>query len=311
MIAIENTRLFDELQQSNVDLGASVEREAALARISQRINEQPLDVDGTLLAIAEVARSLTDSDGSRVCLLDGDDVVGHQMSSRIPELAQFYTSRFLARVPLQHGMSIHVVSIREGRTVVLTDAHPEASWHNVPPEEAYRRNLRSMMAAPITREGVVLGSLYTVRTQVRPYNASEIASLEAFASQAATAIETARAQRELAERNASLAQGLERETATADILRTISESPGELERVLTAIGHSAQRLCEADQVFIAFTNYDSSEAGRWTAWADRRGLFVLPPAVDAPRLRPKGTPRRCSFRVLSTRGPTTIPSSPH
>jgi GAF domain-containing protein len=119
-----------------------------------------------------------------------------------------------------------------------------------------------------------------VRAQVRPFNATEMATLEAFAAQAATAIETARAQRALAERNTALAQGLERETATADILRAISQSPGELERVLSAIGQSAQRLCEADDVLIAFLG----RGGEVSAWDHVRGYRTLPapmlPAVS-------------------------------
>ncbi len=300
VIAIENARLFDELQDSNADLAASVEREAALARISQRINEQPLDVDGALLAIAEAARALTDSDGSRVCLVDGDDVVGYQMSSRIPELAEYYAGGFLRRMSLNDARAIHVRAIRDRRSIAVDDGLAMARQHGIE-RQGYQHNLRSMMAAPITREGAVLGSLYTVRTEVRPYVAGEIASLEAFASQAATAIETARAQRELAERNREVTEALETQTVMADVLGIIAASPADLDAVLPQLAGAAARLCDADSVVVAHGK---------RIWATGVGHTSMP----AIRSRPRGArcpsgryaTRRCGLPDRSTRGRMTI-----
>jgi signal transduction histidine kinase len=101
-----------------------------------------------------------------------------------------------------------------------------------------------------------------------------MATLEAFAAQAAVAIETARAQRQLVERNEALKNGLDRETATADILTIISQSPGDIERVLAAIGDASRRLCEADLVFIGFKVGDQP----WHYWDHRRGYRRHSPA---------------------------------
>ena len=262
VIAIENARMLDDLQQSNADLAASVTREAALARISQRINEQPLDVDGTLLAIAEAARALTGGGGARVFILEGDRLVPGP--GAVVDVAREYATSMLGMDLASEAPTAR--AIRERRTVAVDDL-----VEVIPDPETRVRvqalGMRSNMVAPLGRKDSIVGALSVVRAQVRPFNATEKATLEAFASQAATAIETARAQRELAERNAALAQGLERETATADILRIISQSPGDIEQVLPAIGQAARRLCEADTVLIAFV----AGGGEGSAWDHVRG----------------------------------------
>ncbi|MBI2767682.1 MAG: GAF domain-containing protein [Chloroflexi bacterium] len=225
-------------------LAASVEREASLARICRRINEHPLDVDGTLLAIAEVARVLTDSDGARAWLVEGDEIVGAQMSSRVEGLGDFYLNRPV-RTSL-HGGQVHSRAALHGRTVVLNDAWAELERRGVPDSPAHQGNLRVMMAAPIIREGQVLGSLFSVRTELRPFSPIEIGSLEAFAAQAAIAIETARAQNALAERNREVSEALEREEATAEVLSQISRAPEDLSVTLTAISAAARRLTESE-----------------------------------------------------------------
>ena len=145
VIAIENAGLFNELQDSNADLAASVEREAALARISQRINEQPLDVDGTLVAIAEAARALTVGDGARVFLVEGDHLVPSQGAVSNSPAAYI---EFAPRVPV--SSPAHVArALRERRSVALDDL-----LEDVP--ESIRAQfaaagMRSTMAAPLGR----------------------------------------------------------------------------------------------------------------------------------------------------------------
>ncbi len=267
VIAIENARLFDELQDSNTELAASVEREAALARISQRINEHPLDVDGTLVAVAEAARLLTGGDGARVFLVEGDELVPSQGS--IGDSPAAYVDNAF-RLPLS-SPSPAARAFRERRSIAVDDAL-ERSPLSPRVWRLLATSMRSNMAAPLGRTGQIAGSIAVVRSEVRPFTAAEMATLEAFAAQAAIAIETARAQRLLVERNAALAKGLERETATADILRTISQSPGELEAVLSAIGGAAKRLCEAQHVAIGFSSTDISGRAQPLAWDPVRGL---------------------------------------
>ena len=226
------------------ELAAAAAREAALAQIAQRINEHPLDVDGTLRAIAEAARELTGGDAARVFLRDGDQLVGN-LGAIAGEAVPARYARPAVRVDLSSVMPM-ARCVRERRTIAVADAMELAGAYPAQRDlvSAYLTSIgvRSSMAAPLGHAEPIAGSLAVARNQVQPFNATEMATLEAFAAQAAIAIETARAQQQLGERNDALAKGLERETATADILRTISQSPGELEGVLSAIAAAAQRL---------------------------------------------------------------------
>ncbi len=241
VIAIENARLFNELQERNREVTEALAREEAVAQISQRINESPLDLDGTLQFIAENARDLTDSDAARVSLIDGDDIVGAQMSSRIPSITELHDG-LPSRMPLTTRDAIHAAAAKLGRTIALQDAQAEALRRGLLESPALAGDLRSMVAVPIIREGVVQGSIFCVRTEVRPYSAREIAVLEAFAEQAALAIENARILNELQERNREVTEALDQQTAMAEILAVISRSPTDVAPVLDAITAAAQRL---------------------------------------------------------------------
>ena len=94
------------LAQRDRELAAAVEREAAFTTISRRINEQPLDVDGTLQAIAEAAMTLTDSDGSRVWLREDNSTMrGGPGATRLANPALLNTTTYI----MQHDVSLQQV----------------------------------------------------------------------------------------------------------------------------------------------------------------------------------------------------------
>ncbi|MGD9932813.1 MAG: GAF domain-containing protein [Dehalococcoidia bacterium] len=244
-LAIGNARMAEQLEERNRELAAAVEREAALARISQRINEHPLDVEGTLLAIAEAARALTDSNASRVYLIEGEELVGGPSAEVAgPNGLNLGPAK---RIPLSSDAVPRAV--RDKCTVAFADV---LDGFPIGPSRDYlvASGQRSIMQTPLCRESEVLGTLNVMRSEVRPYVASEVATLEAFASQAATAIETARAQRALAERNQELAEALEQQTAMAEVLEVISKSPTDLESVLRDLGRQAARLLRAERAIV-------------------------------------------------------------
>ncbi|MBI5949458.1 MAG: GAF domain-containing protein [Chloroflexi bacterium] len=245
VIAIENARLFNELQERHRDVTEALEREQAVAAVAQRINENPLDTGGTLQLIAEHARELTDSDGSRVWLIDRGELVGGQMSSRVPELEGFY-SGLPQRTPLD-GAHVHAMAARLNRRIVLTDAWEELSRRGITDAPAFSGNLRSMVAVPIVREGSVLGSIYCVRVEPRAYGSHQVAALEAFASQAATAIENARLIGALQERNREVTETLDQQTSMAEVLSIISRSATDAKPVLDKVTERAAHLCQADE----------------------------------------------------------------
>ena len=267
-VVIGNARATEQLAERNAELAASVEREAALARISQRINEHPLDVEGTLLAIAEAARMLTDSDASRVWLVDGEEIVAGPGAANAGPLAG---RRPHARLPRPSSGNPGRV-FREGTTIAGADLL-EGVQDGEARDYVVATGQRSFIQAPFKRQSEVAGSITVVRTEVRPYLNHEVATLEAFAAQAAIAIETARAQLALAERNREVTEALERQTATSEVLATIASATTDLDAVLNGLVARAAALLKGDTAGIAIADGDDH---------GRQFLFNAPEGVDMP-----------------------------
>jgi GAF domain-containing protein len=253
-LAIGNARLAEQLDQRNRELAEAVAREAALARISRRINEHPTDLDDTLLAIAIECQALCGADNARVNLIDGDDLVAAPASDPAYEAAEPRG----ARTPLSSNF-VSTRAIRAGSTAVriITDDVLATAGPDFPRERVLRAGWRSVAATPIARGAEIIGTIFMTRREVRSFSAAEIATLEAFASQAAIAIETARSQQALAARNAELAESLERQEATGKVLEIVGRSPTDLQPVLDAIAVESLRLCDADTTAVTLREGDS------------------------------------------------------
>ncbi len=128
---------------------------------------------------------------------------------------------------------------------------------------------RSALAAPMLKEGKVIGAVGTTRLVPGPFSDSQIALLKTFADQAVIAIENVRLFTDLEARNRELTEALEQQTATGEILHVISSSPTDLGPVLEAVVENAARLCEAPDVIVSRIDGDimrvAARHGPWTS----------------------------------------------
>jgi signal transduction histidine kinase len=251
VIAIENVRLFKELEARNRDLTEALEQQTATSEILRVISSSPTDVQPIFDAIVRSASRLCGGEYAIVTRYDGELLhLAAQYNPR-PGTAE-ETSKFFPQVP-RRETSIVARALVDAAVVHVPDVETEQSEPSA--REAHRRiRLRAVVAVPMVHEGRPIGVVSVSRGTPGPFSDRQIALLQTFADQAVIAIENVRLFKELEARNSELTEALEQQTATGEILRVISSSPTDVQPVFDNIGRSAVRLCEAR--FAAVYRYD-------------------------------------------------------
>ncbi len=222
VIAIENVRLFNETQEA-------LEHQTASAEVLRVISSSVADAVPVFDKILESCQRLFESDVQGVDLVGADGLV-HYGAYRGP-----LPERYRDLLPVPTGDTITGVAVREQRVIHYPDLRHATG---LPPNVlalSLEMTGRAYMTAPLMWEGKALGAVFVARTRPYPFSAKEITLLETFADQAVIAIQNARMFNETQE-------ALERQTATAEILKVIAASPSDVQPVFDAIAASSKRL---------------------------------------------------------------------
>jgi GAF domain-containing protein len=244
VIAIENVRLFKELEGRNRELTEALEQQTATAEILRVISSSPTDLQPVLVTVAENAARVCGAIDAQIYRVEGEFL--HWVASHGP-IPPNTEERLISRG------SVTGRAVVDRRTIHVHDLAAESDTEYPVGKAAQRQTgHRTTLATPLLREGVPLGVISIRRMEVRPFSEQQVRLLETFADQAVIAIENVRLFRELQEKNraltaahAQVTEALEQQTAMSEILRVISRSPTDIQPVLDAVAESAARLCES------------------------------------------------------------------
>ena len=228
VIAIENVRLFKEIQERNSELREALEHQTATAEVLGIISRSPTDVQPVLDAIVESAARVCGIDDVLLRLREGNVMIARAHFGPIP----------ISRVEIsvdepQQGW------MREHGTLHIPDVQAQNDF----PMVGSTGNFHTFLNAPLSQHGELIGLLNARRSEVRPFTPAQIKLLETFADQAVIAIENVRLFQELTE-------ALEQQTATSEILGVIASSPTDIQPVLDVVAENAARLCDATDAVI-------------------------------------------------------------
>ena len=265
VIAIENVRLFQELEARNAELTESLEQQTATAEILRVIASSPTELQPVMEAVAEHAARVCGAADSSIYRLEGEHL---RLVARRGTLRRT-TTAIGATIPVSsRAVTGRVVGDR--RTIHVEDILAAETEFPATVSRARQpgAEFRTLLATPLLREGMPLGVIIISRgPEVQPFSAKQIVLLETFANQAVIAIENVRLFTELQEKNravteahAQVTETLEQQTATSEILRVIASSPTDTQPVFDAIVRSAARLC--DGMFCSAFRFDGERLHR-------------------------------------------------
>ena len=260
VIAIENTRLLNELRERTDDLTEFLEQQTATSQVLSVISSSPGELEPVFQTMLENATRICEANFANLELYDNGSYRIGAMHNAPPAFAEMRQREPVIRPgpfsALTRAMAtkqaVHILDYAEERA--YKERNP-SSVHIVELAKA-----RTLLVVPMLKEDEMLGVIGIYRQEVRPFTDKQIALVQNFAAQAVIAIENTRLLNELRQRTADLTELLDQQTAAADVLRVISSSPGELEPVFQSMLKNATRICKLHLVLCCFVRVMNTDA---------------------------------------------------
>ena len=268
-------KLQEQVNALTRQLNEAQERQTATSEVLKVISSSPGTLEPVFESLLVSARHLCDAEFGIILLREGD---GFRTVAVHGATAEYTEARWRApfiRPAVDTGLGRVLKTKQVGQ---ILDVQAVAGYVNNPVQAPIVKlaGVRSKLTVPMLKDEDLIGVIEIDRREVRPFTDKQIELVQNFAAQAVIAIENARLLSELHQRTDDLTESLEQQTATSEVLKVISSSPGDLEPVFNAMLANATRICEAKFGVLFLSDGNTLRTG---------AMHNAPPALHEARRR--------------------------